>query len=153
VVHVAELRTGAEGAEQGAGKAIDFCGGSRRCGMSSASDDGFSPEYAERVERVCREASSELNSCGGDLLAQLKVCCRYFENGEQEDISHEELIDFLGISSPSILDRAGYSNAEASRVMYALRFITYDKEGKPHPPDSIPTDSSLPSLDQKNFGF
>ena len=107
--------------------------------MSSTSDEDFSPDYDERIERVCREAAAEFRSCRDDLLAQIKICCHYFESGEREGISHGELIDFLGISSPSVLDRAGYSAAEAQRVMEALALITHDSQGRPHAPVHCPS--------------
>jgi hypothetical protein len=121
--------------------------------MSSAVGDDFPPDYAERIERVCREAATQFRSCNDDLLAQVSVCSHYFESGEREGISHEELIDFLGVSSPSVLDRAGYSDAEALRVMEALTLITYDSEGRPHAPSSLPVSSTMPPPEQTDFGF
>lgn len=112
--------------------------------MSSTPDEDFPPDYDKRIERVCREAAAEFRSCRDDLLAQVRVSCRYFESGEREGISHGELIDFLGISSPSVLDCAGYSASEAQRVMEALTLITYDSEGRPHAPSSLPTSSTPP---------
>jgi hypothetical protein len=58
--------------------------------MSSKPDNDFPPDYDERIERVCREAAAEFRSCRDALLAQVRVCCRYFESGEREGISHEE---------------------------------------------------------------
>ena len=79
----------------------------------ASDDDGFPPDYDERIERVCGEAASAFRACPSDLLSQLRVCCDYFQRGEHEGISHGELIDFLGVSSPSVLDRAGYTNEQA----------------------------------------
>ena len=107
--------------------------------MTPEADDDFPPDYSDRIERVCARASDELRSCRDDVLAQLNACCRYFESGEHEGISHGELIDFLGVSSPSVLDRAGYSDKEALRVMELLRLITYDKDGRPHAPEALPS--------------
>src|SRR5258705_8347275 len=121
--------------------------------MSSTADDDFPPDYAERIERVCREAATQFRSCHDDLLAQVRVCCHYFESGEREGISHGELIDFLGISSPSVLDRAGYSDSEAQRVMESLTLITYDSEGRPHAPDSLPVSSTTPPPEQTDLRF
>ena len=119
--------------------------------MSSTPDDDFPPDYAERIERVCREAVSQLQSCRGDLLAQIRVCCHYFESGEREGISHAELIDFLGISSPSVLDRAGYSDSEAQRVMESLTLITYDAQGRAHAPTALPIGSFTLPPEQTEF--
>ncbi len=120
--------------------------------MSSTPDDDFPPDYSERIERVCSSAIAEFRSCRDDLLAQLRVCCRYFESGEREGISQGELIDFLGISSPSVLDRADYSQSEAQRLMEALTLISYASDGRPHAPSSLPP-SSAPPPEQTNFRF
>jgi hypothetical protein len=120
---------------------------------SSTENDGFPPDYEARIERVCSEAANEFRLCQGDLLAQLRVCCSYFERGEAEEISQEELIDFLGISTPSVLDRAGYSDFEAQRVMEALVLITYDKNGRPQPPESMPGKSASDETKQSNLNL
>jgi hypothetical protein len=119
--------------------------------MNPDADEDFQ-EYKKRVERVCLRAADELRSCRDDALAQLKACCRYFESGEREGISHEELIDFLGISSRSVLDRAGYSVQEALQVMKLLPLITNDKDGRPHAPDALPSPPP-PTPEQQDFGI
>jgi hypothetical protein len=121
--------------------------------MSPTTPNDFPQDYAERIEHICREAIIQFNSCHDDLLAQIRVCCNYFETGEQEGISHGELIDFLGISSPSVLDRAGYSNTETLQVMKALSLITYDSEGKPHAPSSLPVSFTTQPPKQTDLRF
>ena len=101
-------------------------------------DDDFPSDYDDRIERVCSDAATEFRACPSDLMAQLRICCRYFQHGEHEGISHGELIDFLGVSTPSVLDRADYSDEQAQRVMDSLRLIRYDETGTAQPPDSLP---------------
>jgi hypothetical protein len=113
----------------------------------------FPSDYAERVERVCRESAEEFRSCRGDLLKQLRVCCSYFERGEAEGISHGELIDFLGISARSVFTRAGYSDSEGLRVMEALPLITFDANGRPQAPTSLPNKAPPPESTQSKFKF
>jgi hypothetical protein len=120
--------------------------------MNAAAQDDFPPDYDERVARVCNAAAMELRTCPGDLLVQLKVCCRYFESGEREGISHDALIDYLGVSAHSVLDRAGYSSEEAQCVMKGLTLINYDKQGKPQPPTSLP-DNPPPPPEQTTFNL
>jgi hypothetical protein len=79
------------------------------------------------------------------------VRCRYLESGEREGISHSELIGFLGISCPSVLDLAGYSDSEAQRVMEALTLLDYDSKGRPHAPSSLPTGSTMPPPEQTDL--
>lgn len=119
--------------------------------MTPQADDDFPPDYGDRIERVCARAADELRSCRDDVLAQLRACCHYFESGEREGISHGELIDFLGVSS-SVLDRAGYSDEEALRVMELLRLITYDKDGRPHAPEALPSPAPPPP-EQQGLGI
>lgn len=109
-------------------------------------------DYSDRIEQVCRQAADELRSCRDDVLAQLRVCCHYFESGERQGISHGELIDFLGVSTPSVLDRAGYSQHESLRVMELLSLIKYDKDGRPKAPESQPHPSPT-SPERQQFGI
>jgi hypothetical protein len=122
--------------------------------MNSESDEDLR-EHKKRVERVCLKTADELRTCRDDALAQLRACCRYFESGEREGISHEELIDFLGISSHSVLDRAGYSVQDALRVMKLLPLITQDKDGRLHAPDALPPQPppQAPPPEQQDFGI
>ena len=92
-----------------------------------------SKDYDQLVERICREAAEEFRRCIADQPEQRRVICRYFMRGSLADISHPELIDFLGVSSPSVLDRAGYSDEQAQRVMDMLATIT-DEELSATPP-------------------
>ena len=109
--------------------------------MSAPKDTDFPSDYSERIARVCRHCADGLRGIHGDLLAQLRVVCHYFQEGKDEGLSHEELIDFLGISTPSVLDNAGYSDSEALEVMKALPLITNDKQGNPQPPAALPPPS------------
>jgi hypothetical protein len=42
---------------------------------------------------------------------------KYFKRGAGDGFSTGELVDFLAVSSPSILDAAGSSDAEIARAM------------------------------------
>ena len=120
--------------------------------MNAPQDNDFPPDYSERIARVCRHCADGLSATHGDLLAQLRVVCRYFQEGEQEGISHEELIDFLGVSTPSVLDNAGYSDSEGLDVMKALTLITYDEQGRPQPPAALPPSSAEgPKVEQSQL--
>lgn len=42
-------------------------------------------------------------------------------------MSRPELVDFLGVSTPSILELAGYSDEDAQRVMEMIANISEDE--------------------------
>ena len=77
-------------------------------------------EYGRLVDALCEESADDFRASvqrGEDILLPLR---RYFDRGALGEFFHAELIDFLGISSPSILEMAGLSDAEAQVVMDAL---------------------------------
>ena len=126
--------------------------GVRELGRMTAPDsDG--QVSVECIIRLQSEAAAELRSCRNDLLEQLRVCCRYFNEGEREGLDLGALIDYLGISSPSVLDQAGYSDTEAQRFMDSLPLITVDKEGRSHAPSALPVPPPPPAPPPEQTGF
>ena len=122
--------------------------------MNAPQDNDFPPDYAGRIAKVCERCADGLSGFRGDLPAQLRVVSRYFQEGMDAGISHEELIDFLGISSPSVLDNAGYSDSEAIDVMKALPLITYDKQRRPQPPVALPAPQPpAPKAEQRELNL
>ena len=45
------------------------------------------------------------------------VLCRYYKRGSKANFTPGELIDFLGVSSGSILEKAGLTDVEEDTVM------------------------------------
>ena len=85
----------------------------------------LSPEDYERaVSEFTRLAADDFRQSAATEQDQRAAICRYFRRGAAADFSHPELIDFLGVSTPSVLDMAGYSDAAAQRVMEILADIT-----------------------------
>lgn len=85
----------------------------------------LSPEDYERaVTEFMLLAADDFRLSGATEQEQRAAICRYFRRGADADFSHPELIDFLGVSTPSVLDKAGYSDAAAQRVMDMLADIT-----------------------------
>lgn len=74
-------------------------------------------EYLDLVERHCAVAVDEFAAAIGKTEMQRRAICRYFKRGCAAGISTGELVDFLGISATSVLDRAGYSDSESQAVM------------------------------------
>ena len=69
-------------------------------------------DYSTFVDWLENLTVEELRQAKGDVHEQKVACCRYFKRGYRANLSTGELIDFLGVSSPSILDKAGYSDEE-----------------------------------------
>ena len=63
------------------------------------------------------ESAEDFKKSVENLEEQKVACCRYFRRGPLAGMSQSELIDFLGLSSPSVLDLAGYSPEAAQQVM------------------------------------
>jgi hypothetical protein len=92
--------------------------------------DELAPEQYERlVDEVTREATDDFRRAGQRIEEQRQACVRYFSRGHKAGLSHPELIDFLGVSSPSILDKAGYSDEDSQRVMDMLADMSDEIDG------------------------
>lgn len=74
-------------------------------------------EYTDFVNWLSGTAASELRAAKGDPEQQKQALCRYYKRGEKANLTAGELVDFLGVSTPSILDMAGYTDEEADAVM------------------------------------
>lgn len=84
-------------------------------------------DYKRIVGEFTRLAADDFRRSAATEQEQRAALCRYFRRGADADLSHPELIDFLGVSTPSVLDMAGYSHEAADRVMLMLRDITDDE--------------------------
>ena len=77
-------------------------------------------EYKRLVTEFTRLAAGDFRRSASTERERRAARCRYFLRGVRADLSHPEPIDFLGVSTPSVLDMAGYSHAAADRVMLML---------------------------------
>src|SRR5258708_18870723 len=85
----------------------------------------ISPDnYRRIVGKLTNQAAAEFRQASQSIAEQRQACCRYFKRGELADISQPELIDFLGVSTPSVLDMAGYSDTDAQRLMEMIADIS-----------------------------
>jgi hypothetical protein len=88
----------------------------------SPQNSGFHHERSLR--EFTRLAAEDFRQSVATPQEQRAAICRYFRRGAAADYSHGELIDFLGVSSPSVLDMAGYSDEAALQVMEMHADIT-----------------------------
>ena len=74
-------------------------------------------DYSAFVDLLSERMAADLRDAQGNPNQQKRVLCRYYKLGERANLSMGELIDFLGVSSPSIIDLAGYSDDEGDALM------------------------------------
>lgn len=61
--------------------------------------------------------AEDLRRVKGNPEQQKEALCRYYKRGETANLTAGELIDFLGVSSPSILDMADYTEEEGDALL------------------------------------
>jgi len=73
-----------------------------------------------RVTWVRNYAREQLEAVmGGDLDLRIALC-RYLKQGAGAGFSTGELVDWLGVSTPSILDEAGFDGPGSEAAMELL---------------------------------
>jgi hypothetical protein len=119
---------------------------------SSADDSSVPADWHERLERVRRQAAADFRASSLDSLDLLRVCARYFQHGKQEGFDHGELIDYLGISTPSVLDMADFTDSHATKVMALLPLLQEDADGTCRAPAVLPdTPPAIPPTIQSRL--
>lgn len=81
-------------------------------------------KYNKLADKICKEAVLEFKQAKGNREEKRKACCQYFKRGNRAGFSQEELIDFLGISTPSILSLADYTEDEELEIMVLIGEIS-----------------------------
>jgi len=59
-------------------------------------------DYSAFVKWLSDLTAGELRRAKGDSQQQKQALCRYYKRGEKANLTADELIDFLAVSSPSI---------------------------------------------------
>lgn len=80
---------------------------------TNPSDD----DYFDFVQWLSEATAVELAQAKGNREQLKNALCRYYKRGLRANLTTSELIDFLGVSTPSILDEAGFDEQEADEVM------------------------------------
>jgi hypothetical protein len=80
-------------------------------------------DYERSHREFMRLAAEDFRYSASSEQEQRAAICRYLRRGGAAGYSTGELVDFLGVSSPSVLDLAGYSDEAALRVMEVLADI------------------------------
>ena len=64
--------------------------------------------YASLISDLQREASSRLRLARNGNSAVADAIMFYIQKGDQAGLSPEELVDFFAVSTPNVLEDAGY---------------------------------------------
>jgi len=89
---------------------------------NDANDDD--DDYFAFVEWLSELTAAELRRAKGDPQEQRLALCRYYKRGYRANIDPGPLIDYLGVSSPSIFDMAGYTDEEGDAATLISDGIT-----------------------------
>lgn len=89
-------------------------------------DTASDVEYFRFVEWLSDNTASELREARGDSDQLKAVLCRYFKRGLNASLTAGELIDFLGVSTSSIVERAGFTEEEGDAVMAISDQLTHE---------------------------
>jgi hypothetical protein len=74
----------------------------------------------DALDQFIHKAALRFVEAKGQPESIRKVLIDYLRAGDAVGCSHAELIDFLGVSTPSVLDLAEYSDPEQESVMQLL---------------------------------
>ena len=72
--------------------------------------DESDENYFSYVAWLSKLTAADLQSVKGNAQQQKLALCRYYKRGERANLTASHLIDLLGVSSPSILDIADYTD-------------------------------------------
>ena len=78
---------------------------------------GADEDYFAFVEWLESETASRLQQAKGDKRAIATAITIYLETGYNAHLTSGELVDFFCVDTPSILDKAGYLEADADMAV------------------------------------
>jgi len=96
-------------------------------GPEDSTGDYTEEDYKRVVSELSAITADELRAARGNPDAQRAALARYYKRGTRADLSSGELVDFLAISTPSILEKAGYSDDEADALLELSETLTEDE--------------------------
>jgi len=89
-------------------------------------DSTTDADYFAFVAMLSERTAEDLREALGNPEKQKMALCRYYKLGERANLTAGELIDFLAVSSPSIIDLAGYSDDDGDALMEISDNLTDD---------------------------
>jgi hypothetical protein len=80
-------------------------------------------QYKALVAEIAAATADDFRK-SPDHDSRREACRRYFKRGQHAGRTTGELVDFLAVSSPSILGLAGYSEEQVNAVMELVSELT-----------------------------
>jgi hypothetical protein len=81
-------------------------------------------DYARRITSLRQQSLADLAGARADPVALRTALARFFRRGTQLGFSDAESVDFLGVTSPSILELAGFSDDAEQHAMSLVSQLT-----------------------------
>lgn len=97
--------------------------------------DTSDEEYVAFVAWLWAKTAGELRQAKDSAEAQKQALCRYWKRGDRANSTPSELIDFLGVSSPCILEDAGCNDEEGDALMQMSDALEKDEVNAAELPD------------------
>jgi hypothetical protein len=83
-------------------------------------------DHNARVDELYRISAEQLREARHPPALRVELA-RFFNRWTAAGFTTGELVDFLGVSSPSILERAGFTDDEAAVAMHVVTTLTDDE--------------------------
>jgi len=74
-------------------------------------------DYFDYIEWLKKTTAAHLQNIKSDPQKQRQVILDYWKRGLKANLGPSELIDFLGVDTPSIVDLADYTEKESDTIM------------------------------------
>lgn len=87
-------------------------------------------DYTDYIDCLSERTAAQLRLAKSNPVEQRPILSRYYRRGDLANLTPSELIDFLGVSTPSIFDMAGYTDEEGDAAMALADSLTRDEVNK-----------------------
>lgn len=83
----------------------------------NAEENESEEKYFVYIHWLEQETANNLRAAKGDKVALTNAIKQYLETGYKSRLSAQEMVDFFCVSTPSILDMAGFSEKESEKAI------------------------------------
>ena len=91
------------------------------------SNEDYNQDYSDFVAYLSEWTKDELKHVRGNAIKERQALCRYYKRGLRAQLTVSELIDFLAVSTPNIIEESGYEDTEGDRLMQISDSLTEEE--------------------------